>query len=202
MKGLLLKDLYMTKAYCKMYLVMIPIFMAASCFSRESWFILYAIMMIAMIPLTLQSYDEREKWDKTCMLFPVSRTQIVSGKYLFGLISTTIMILLYGAVLAVNMSVKKQFVMEHFITDMYMMLSIGFLEPAIVLPLVFKFGTEKGRISYIVSFVVIFGAIKVAQEMSFTVFPKIGMYGILAIIICVYVFSWVLSIRFYQRRQL
>lgn len=204
MKGLLIKDFYMAKAYGKIFLIFILISMVTICSGQENWIVVYSLLMVGIFPMTLQSYDERERWDKTCMLLPVSRTQIVSGKYLFGAILLISVTLLYSLLYGVTMVVNRQFALENIMERLSMMLSFGLLAPAFVLPFVFKFGMEKGRIAYIASFAVIFGGISVLTNHPslFAAFPKIGMYGILAIVLCAYAVSWILSIHFYRKREL
>lgn len=204
MKGLLIKDFYMAKAYGKIFLIFILISMVTICSGQENWIVVYSLLMVGIFPMTLQSYDERERWDKTCMLLPVSRTQIVSGKYLFGAILSISVMLLYSLLYGVTMLANHQFALGNIIEKLMMMLLFGLLEPAFVLPFVFKFGMEKGRIAYIASFAALFGGIAVItnHQSLLVAFPKIGRYGILAIVLLAYAVSWILSIHFYRKREL
>ena len=88
MKGLLLKDFYMMLKYCRSYLLIAVVFFAMSFMSTENLiFIFYPCVISAMLPVTLLSIDERSRWLPYAATLPVTRAQIVSEKYLFGLIA-------------------------------------------------------------------------------------------------------------------
>lgn len=86
MKGLLLKEYYMIAKYCRAFLLIVVVFLAVSFFSSDNmFFIMYPAILASMIPVTLISYDEREKWNVYSGTLPYSRAQLVSAKYLAGL---------------------------------------------------------------------------------------------------------------------
>ncbi|MDE6088998.1 MAG: ABC-2 transporter permease, partial [Oscillospiraceae bacterium] len=73
MKGLLLKDLYMMKSYLKAYLFLIPVFWILGSFSEDSLFLtVYSCLLTAMIPISLQTYDEKEHWSCYSCTLPYS----------------------------------------------------------------------------------------------------------------------------------
>ena len=87
MKGLIIKDLYQVGRYCRTMLMVIALFLGVSFFSRENeFFTYYPCLLCGMIPVTLLSYDERSGWSRSALSMPVTRSQLVSGKYLIGLI--------------------------------------------------------------------------------------------------------------------
>lgn len=87
MKGLLLKDFYMTAKYCRSFLLIVVVFLAVSFFGKDNvFFILYPVLISSMIPVTLMSYDEHDKWNVYSLTLPYTRGQLVSAKYLTGLI--------------------------------------------------------------------------------------------------------------------
>ena len=58
MKGLLLKDLYMTMKYCRTYLLIAVVFIAVSFGGGDSLiFIFYPCLFCGMIPVSLLGYD-------------------------------------------------------------------------------------------------------------------------------------------------
>lgn len=66
MKGLLLKDWYMMKKYCRAYLLIAVVFIAVSLFSNDNmFFVFYPCLLCGMIPVNLLAYDERSRWCNT-----------------------------------------------------------------------------------------------------------------------------------------
>ena len=63
MKGLLLKDWYMMKMYCKSYHFIAVVFVALSLVSNGNmFFVFYPCLLCGMIPVNLLGYDERSRW--------------------------------------------------------------------------------------------------------------------------------------------
>ena len=62
MKGLLLKDWYMMKQYCRYYLFCAVGFTALSVISSGNmFFVFYPCLLCGMIPVNLIGYDERSR---------------------------------------------------------------------------------------------------------------------------------------------
>lgn len=86
MKGLLIKDAYMTVKYCKSLLLICIIFFIAQYFTENMFFCIYISVVTGIIPVTLLGYDERSKWSEYTSVLPYSKAQIVSSKYIIGLV--------------------------------------------------------------------------------------------------------------------
>ena len=111
MKGLLLKDWYMMKKYCRYYLFCAVGFIILSVMSEGNmFFIFYPCLLCGMIPVNLIGYDERSRWMQYSGTMPYTKAQIVSGKYLIGLFSQLVILLLMGAAHAVKMMIAGDFV--------------------------------------------------------------------------------------------
>ena len=81
MKGLLLKDLYMAAKYCRAFLLIVVVFLAVSFFGDDNiFFVVYPAMIAGIVPVTLISYDERDKWDLYAGTLPYTGSQPVSSK--------------------------------------------------------------------------------------------------------------------------
>ena len=77
--------------YCRSYLIILLVFHAASTMNTSQWFFLfYPCLLCGMIPVTLLAYDERSHWDQYALTLPVSRKEIVTGKYLIGIAAIVI----------------------------------------------------------------------------------------------------------------
>ena len=204
MKGLFLKDFYVAKKNLRTFLVMILAFSLGSLAARDSgnFFLCYGLVLMPGITMSLISYDERYHWDVYTGAMPLSREQMVTEKYLLhlgmGLVWLPVLILLqhFQQVPAFGGSP---------LTLLVAGLNLGLLLPGILLPIIFALGTEKGRAGY---YVVLFGGMilaTVSEELtSLTGYvPEAVSGSLLALLpVAVYVLSWRIAIRLYEKRSL
>lgn len=208
MKGLLLKDLYMMKKYCKAYLLITVVFIAVSFASSENlFFVFYPCLLCGMIPVNLLGYDERSRWLQYSETMPYTKSQIVSGKYLIGLGTQVAVLLVTGIAQAIRMSVSGAFVLGEYLVLMMLLLIMTLLASSITLPFMFKLGVEKGRMAYYIMIgVVCAGSIISSNLLLAGIQTEMKLNGILPIIclfgIGIYALSWYLSIVFYKKREL
>lgn len=207
MKGLLLKDFYLSWRYCRAFLVIVAVFLAVS-FSGDDniFFLIYPIMIASVIPMTLVSYDEHDKWTAYSGTLPYTRAQLVSTKYLVGMCFGTVAFLISMAATTVRMILGGGFVLEQFAVVGTALLVLGCLGPALILPYVFKYGAEKGRMAFYITIGLFTAAATVLAGIGFQVQVMGGGLWPLAVVagvsILLYALSWWLSIRFYQKREL
>lgn len=207
MKGLLLKDFYMTAKYCRSFLLIVIVFLAVSFFGKDNiFFILYPVLISSMIPVTLISYDEHDKWNVYSLTLPYTRGQLVSAKYLTGLIFGAAAYVVSLAATIVRMQLNGYFSLDSFLGMAVILLALGMLAPTLLLPLVFKLGANKGRIAFyiMIGLMTAAGALAAGIGMQFSL-PAGGIWllaGIVLMILLLYVLSWRLSIVFYRRREM
>lgn len=201
MKGLLLKDIYQLIKYCKVFLLITIMFAALAFKDRGNLFFLLFLGIIGgMLPMNLLAYDEHDKWEVYACTLPYTRAQLVSVKYLIGLIISALLIIL-SAVLMLLLTEFRVIVWDFLL----ILLCISLIVAGTILPLTFKFGAAKGRLFYyailgacfVVSF--IFAKIKESLYIAFSVDVSLGNAAIAAVIF--YILSWLLSVRFYRKRQ-
>ena len=208
MKGLLLKDLYMMKKYCRSYLIITVVFIAVSFASNENlFFIFYPCFLCGIIPVNLLGYDERSRWLQYSETMPYTKGQIVSGKYLIGLGAQVAILLITGIAQAIRMSVSGTFVLGEYLVLLMLLLIMSLLASSITLPFMFKLGVEKGRMAYYVMIgIVCAGSIVASNLLRDGFMMEIKMNWILPIVcligIGLYALSWYLSIVFYKKREL
>ena len=159
MKGLLLKDWYMTVKYCKSYLLIVGVFMAVQALSPNYFYSFYAGIMAGLIPVTLISYDERSKWTVYSCALPYTRAQLVSAKYIVGGAAQLAAIAVMGTVQAVKLCAAGSFTLGGFAGFLALQLFVSSIICSINLPFVFKYGVEKGRISYYIIIIASFAVI-------------------------------------------
>ena len=115
MKGLLLKDWYMMKQYCRTYPVIAVAFMALSLVDSDNlFFVFYPCLLCGMIPVILLGYDERSGWVQYSGTMPYTKIQIVSEKYLISLFAQLTMLVATGIAQAVKMTLTGGFILGDF----------------------------------------------------------------------------------------
>ncbi|MBQ2745311.1 MAG: ABC-2 transporter permease [Lachnospiraceae bacterium] len=208
MKGLLLKDWYMMKKYCRSYLLIVIVFIAVSLFSNDNmFFVFYPCLLCGMIPVNLLGYDERSRWMQYSGTLPYTKAQIVCGKYLIGLLTQLTILVTTGVVQAVKMIIVHNFVSGDFVVLMLLMLIVSTFTSSICLPFVFKLGVEKGRTAYYIMIGFVCGASVLASSILRGKFmseiqPNL-ILALLAIVgIGVYILSWYLSVMFFRKREI
>lgn len=208
MKGLILKDLYMTRKYFRSYLLILAVFLAVSLVQADNlFFCFYPFLICAMIPVNLLAYDERSHWDVYSLTLPVKRDMIVSAKYLLGLMIQGIVFLLTALVQGVRFAIVPPFQVESYLVLLSLLAMVSLISSSITLPFMFKLGVEKGRMAYYVMIFAICGGAGVAgfafnEQLQTTIpFGSVLALGV-ALAAAVYALSWYLSIIFYRKREL
>lgn len=200
MKGLLLKDLYLAGKHCRSYVLLVIVFLAVAMVGEDNvFFLFYPCILAGMLPVTLLSYDERSGWDKYCGTLPYTRAQIVSAKYIFGLAVQVIVL----AVSSLCLAASGRFSGEILVV----LVALGCVGGAISLPVMFRYGVEKGRIAYYIMVGVVCGgsgfATAIFEELGAeTAFGTAAELSILLVSIGLLALSWYLSVRFYEKREI
>lgn len=208
MKGLLLKDWYMMKQYCRSYLLIAAGFIALFLMSDDNlFFVFYPCLLCGMIPVNLLSYDERSCWMQYSGTLPYTKTQIVSAKYLIGLLAQVTMLIVTGTAQGIKMTVAGNFMFGEFIVLMLLLLTMATLTSAITLPCVFKLGVEKGRTAYYIMIGFVCGASILASsyfrgQLVAKIQPNAFLAVLAAVGIGVYMLSWYLSVVFIKKREI
>lgn len=208
MKGLLLKDFYVTIKSCKMYFIVVLMFIAMSFFFNDSFsdgymFLMLPVMMFGALPISLLSFDEKFKWTKYSKALPYSPTQIVSSKYLFGFIFQVLMALIVLLALVIRVETIGGETLSTSASVLCRVFTLSLIIPAIGLPLCFKFGTEKGRVFYMA---LVFG---LALAFSVSVDKLAGIISsknfvliMIAAVTALYALSWFISVAIYGKREI
>ena len=206
MRGLLLKDWFLIRKYCWSLYLLDVVFIALSLSAMNNVFIFtYPYLFAGIIPMTLYAYDEREKWKAYCAALPVSRRQYVSGKYIMGLFSIAVILLL-----SVCAHTVAYLTVPGRTTDYLSLLPVcatmGFFAPTITLPLMFRFGAEKARIAYIVVIAgiasmtsVLLGSGSLVAKLETVSLHPAFVYAAMPLL---YLLSWALSMAIYEKRDL
>ena len=205
MKGLLLKDYYTAKNYLRSLFLVAFVFIAASFFNDYVFFLYYPCIFSSTAAMTLISYEEKDRWNIYAETLPCSRVQIVSCKYIVSLIFGTLTAIALLFVQTAAMLYRKTFALGQIAELALNFIPLLLLPSAILLPPVYKFGAEKGRIAYYIiigSFCAILGIWNPSEGIpAFSFTPAINLIvGIASILL--FGISWILSIKLYQKREL
>ena len=195
MKGLLIKDLYMIKNYCKLYVLVLICFSIGNVFANNSIAFSYTYMIASMVVITLMSYDENNGFNEYAYELPIDAKKIVSCKYILGLIINCLIILI-NALLS--------FVMKGSIDLHSLLLGICIccISFSITIPVYFRFGVQKGRIAY---YLMIGFTVGIAVYLNDSGLQnnsiQMGEYIIVVLAIAIFILSWFLSTGFYTLRM-
>lgn len=210
MKGLLLKDIYMAVKYCRVYFLIAVVFAVAFVWSDNFFLAVYPVFLVGALSVNLLSYDEKCKWSLYAGTFPYTRTQLVSVKYIVTLLALGLSVLLMGLGFAAHMLVADDFQLSELLTFFGLLLSMGLASPSLMLPIIFRFGVEKGRIAYygvLVFFCAAVGAVgafsKDVGVLDISVVQSTEILLAAALIGAIlFAGSWLLSVRIYAKREL
>lgn len=203
MKALLLKEFYMAKSYMRVFVAMVLIFLFASIWGNGNTFlIMYPMIITSMLPMSLLSYDEKFKWDRYCAAMPFTRAQVVSAKYVFVLLSGLGIFLLSAIAQGVRLLPEGK---DEYLMLLSLLLTMGLMGPAVLLPIIYKLGSERARIAYYIVIGAVCAFVFILPYDSLTVTGTASIPAPLLIcILSVLLFglSWLLSIQFYKKRSL
>ncbi len=203
MQGLIVKDLLNMKKQMVYYLVFIVLYLMLALRAGMSDFFGLAISLLcSLLPVTALAYDERAKWDRYALSMPLSRRDIVLSKYLLGLLFCAAAFLLNVAYQLLGAADDAGGLFEKPVT--YAASGLFFL--AVLLPLMFRFGVERGRILIILIAILpaaVFGALPEIGADSFAQgFPAMGIFGVLAFCALCFFLSLRISMHIYRKKEI
>lgn len=204
MKGLLRKDFYLLWNYCRLFIILVLGFLVLSAFAGSgdnAFLVYYPCILGSAMSINLLAYDEAEHWCAYCDTLPVTRRQFVTGKYLMSLICAGIVFLLSAAASAFRLSLNGGFDGADFVDQLAVLATISPLPAALCLPLMFKYGTQKGRIAFFVV-IGVFCASTVFLDVPDLTGVSLPMILLPLMSLAIFAASWLLSVRFYQKREI
>ena len=153
MKALLLKDMYFLLKNMRFLLflaVILPLF-------NNTFVNVYLVLYAAMFPYSTMAYDERCKWDQLAAMMPYSVRDIVVSKYALGWLCIAAM-----AALAVSVQGVMHLIFSGILpispSSLLFSACSATCVLAVTLPLMFRFGVEKGRMIMLLTIGLVCGA--------------------------------------------
>lgn len=209
MVGLVYKDLMVMRRTLLLYGAMGLVYVVIA-IAGDQYGMVFALMMIvsAMVPVSAISYDERSKWDRIVNTMPLSRKEVVLAKYLLAILLTAVSSVL---IFAFYMLVPEMPLAEKAITTAIMAM-MAMVYQAALMPVMFKFGSEKGRTIMLAILFVPAVLIFAIGEMNIIDFGAVGAfldrneaivpYILAGIVLVIYSLSMALSVKIYQKKDL
>ena len=155
MKGLLLKDWYQVKTNMRMmYLTMLAVLAIwiLSTSGDSSFAVNYSAVFLGIMPAYLLSYDHASGWTEYSFALPLSKELQVAEKYLVGLFCAAAAVVIGGLFITV-ISLRTGTTPDK---DALSLLAGSvcaiLLINGISLPLLYRFGAEKARMIYVLTF--------------------------------------------------
>ena len=150
MIGLVIKDFLILRKSLRSYLLILAVYAAIAFSGVWSADIVGVLMvvMVAILPMNVFSYDKQAKWDIYGLALPVSRTKTVAARYLCVLLLclfSVALTVIAGAALYAAGRVEEP--IEFMLTCAVMGL-MAVLMNAVMLPLLYKFGAERARMMF------------------------------------------------------
>ena len=205
MLGLVIKDLLVSRKYGKTLLVFLILYGIWGFFLEDATFIVSLLcVMLIMMSIATFSYDEMAKWDRYAMTMPIGRRRLVLAKYLTGAICLGSGVLVGMVYMALYSILKPDYHLTGGLLLIAGVLVGGFLYLCVVLPLVFRFGTEKSRIMMIALIMVPILAV-VGLEKAGVSFAGIPLTTVVAIAVGIILFvppiSYLISCRIVAKKE-
>ena len=209
MLGLIKKDLFVMKNNLKYFLLMILVFVF---FAKESNIIYFIPIFISiMIFITTFSYDDYNKWDTYAITLPLSREKIVLAKYLTSLLLMVGTVLITFLLSFVIDTINHSFDFDEVFPMIFGGLFALVLLQSFMYPLIYKFGTEKGRIGLFVGVFAVSGLVgylvnrvKIDTTALTGFIQFFNQYGILLlsiVMVILFVGSYFVSKRIYLKKE-
>ncbi len=203
MKGLILKDLINLKKQAITLTVLIGFYVLMALVSNNNSMLGgITAVMCGMLPITALSYDEKAKWDKYALSMPVSRTDMVMSKYLLGFMLSCAALIFN---LIFNLATSSESIQDTLLIS-FIFFAIGILFMSFMMPILFKFGVEKGRIMMMIVLFAPTGFVLLLSKSGLKP-PSMGTLKMIAyaspfLVIAILAVSIALSLKIYKNKEM
>lgn len=202
MKGLIIKDLYMIKKQLLINFIIAFGLTFLFIFGGENANFLPLILSAFIFSSTivnLLSYDDFEKWNIFTFNLPVTRKQVVTEKYLL----LAIMLIPYLFISFCELAFLR-FDFKDILSVLFILIITSSIMPIILFPIYFKFGYRKAKT---IVFIII-----ITTAIIFSIFSQFinlinlnssnsNLLIISIILFMIIIFSYIISIKVYEKRE-
>ena len=201
MKGLILKDFIMTKKRLKIVTIIIIFYIAYSFVFNVNIMSMISIISLILTMFTF-SYDEYNHWDKMAMSMPVSPENVIAAKFIItGIFSVA------GGIISLICSYIYSFTKASDFIESVTTSAITVIASCLIcfisIPFFIKFGMERGKLICMVSLAIVGAAVYFIYEPGIiTNIPSyITVSALIAATVLITVFSYIISVRIYSKKE-
>ncbi len=210
MKGLITKDLYMSAGYGKFFLIISGLMLALSVAVQpgESMLLLFfPVLLCAAMVMGLMNYDDASGWSRYVGTIPCTRAQIVTARYIVAAILLGGTLALVALARVASMLIYGGFSLGTLLEDMSLPFIMSSLMVGIALPVMYRFGAEKGRLAYMVITGVVCSiactfVLAMNQNERNSEIPGSTLAVFCLVAAVLFALSWWLSVVFYRKKEL
>ncbi|TLQ41219.1 ABC-2 transporter permease [Ruoffia tabacinasalis] len=168
MKSLLLKDFYVITKQLKIFLIIIPVIALTTGEAMST----FSILLGAVLPMTAIAYDERSEWNELAAMMPYSKFDLIFSKYLLGYLCMfgAALLVFIGQIIGKNNGIVA---IDDDIKVLLFAVMGGLIFIAINTPILFKFGSEKGRFVFIITMALVGASGPILQKVDSRIILKI-----------------------------
>ena len=210
MKGLLLKDVYQMWYYTRMLILAAVVMMLVGVLSMKegsNFFMMYGGLMLGILPMTLLTYDQNSRFSAYSAALPVTKEQLVGGKYLIGLCGMVLAELLSMAALAAAQLLWATVTVQLTVATLLQVAMLTLLGNVILLPLTYRFGYQKARYVYYLCIGLLASLmgyfVSSGDNALDSILPAQGsglvLVAVVAAVLVLYAASWRLSVAWYGK---
>ncbi len=219
LKGLIIKDFQTIKSYKTTILFMIVLFTIGGFLNDDIITFIPVTMPLCfeMLAMSGFSFDNLSNSDTYIRTLPVNKKDIVKARYIYILLFT-----LFGSLFGLICTILVQLLKTKNIGTEILISDLSITSGAFVgimfvqifqIPIMYKFGAEKGRIIQLVMIIVLMLGISLATTAimkiwgisldNLAVMLKDYLIAVLGImVILLYILSFVISRRIYERKEI
>lgn len=162
MRGLIIKDIFNLKKGITTTLSMIFVYGLISYGTGDmSMLIGMTIFIMTSMAVSSMTYDDMAKWDSYALAMPITRKDIVLGKYILSFLLCIIATIASSIFSVIITYIRGDLInignIQEILLIAYIMFLICMVFSSVITPLIFKFGVENARILMIGSVIVPIG---------------------------------------------
>lgn len=168
----------------------------------------FIVLMSMMMTINTFSYDALAKWDRFGLSLPVTRKEVVAGKYVISLLLCFIGAAVSFALSSVILMIKpvQGFGLAEHLLSLAGIVMVAMIFFSILLPLIFKFGVEKSRMLLIALFAAPSAILISLNQLGVHMPSSDTLFFVLKLLplICVafYILSYLLSVSIYSSKEI
>lgn len=215
MKGLILKDIYSIRITQKTYVLLFLFLCVFGYLMKSPGYVgTMCIVVFATVVLSLFNADQYYHWDTYAAALPLGKRIIVRARYMLIIVMTLGLAVFTAIMTGATAALLGMSVSEQVISSVSMCMIIPIFS-GIIIPVIYKLGVEKGRVIFMMLFLIPFLALTLLKDLiRGTAVEKllvnlqqnpngqVIIAGILlAVSILVLAVSYMISIRIYSNKE-